>query len=60
MEWTGLKFRGLEMVRFQLDAQQNFPRGRLFTAGTGSLESSEQPVPERRVDEMWPDVQRAE
>lgn len=48
------------MVRFQLDAQQNFPRGRLFTAGTGSLESSEQPVPERRVDEMWPDVQRAE
>lgn len=40
------------MVRFQLDVQQNFPRVRLSTAGIGSLESSEQPVPERRVDEM--------
>lgn len=48
------------MVRFQLDAQKSFPRARLSTTGTGSLESSEQPIPEKRVDELWPDVQRAE
>ena len=41
------------MVRRQVSARKTFPKVRLSAAGTGSLESSEQPAPGKMQAEEW-------